>query len=68
MKRLFFLIVFVFLVPINLFSVTYNSDPKIFIDELVNDAIKTLSDNSLSIKEKNQVIEEIAIKNSLNLR
>tara|TARA_A100001011_G_C14087121_1_gene746981 strand:+ start:307 stop:867 length:561 start_codon:yes stop_codon:yes gene_type:complete len=50
-------------VPINLFSVTYNSDPKIFIDELVNDAIKTLSDNSLSIKEKNQVIEEIAIKN-----
>jgi len=63
MKRLFFLIVFVFLVPINLFSVTYNSDPKIFIDELVNDAIKTLSDNSLSIKEKNQVIEEIAIKN-----
>ncbi len=63
MKRLFFLIVFVFLVPINLFSVTYNSDPKIFIDELVNDAIKTLSDKSLSIKEKNQVIEEIAIKN-----
>ena len=63
MKRLFFLIVLVFLVPNNLYSVSYNSDPKIFITELVEDAIKTLSDDSLSIRDKNQMIEKIATEN-----
>lgn len=63
MKRLFFLIVLVFLVPNNLYPVSYNSDPKIFITELVEDAIKTLSDDSLSIRDKNQMIEKIATEN-----
>ena len=63
MKRLFFLIVLVFLVSNNLYAVSYNSDPKIFITELVKDATKTLSDKSLSQKEKNKVIEKIAIEN-----
>ena len=63
MKRLFFLIVLLFLVPNNLYPVSYNSDPKIFITELVEDAIKTLSDDSLSIRDKNQMIEKIATEN-----
>ena len=63
MKRLFFLIVLVFLVPNNSYAVSYNSDPKIFITELVNDAIKTLSDKSLTEGEKNKVIKKIALEN-----
>ena len=63
MKRLFFLIVLVFLVPVNLHAVSYNSDPKIFINELVGDAIKILSDKSISQTEKNKAIEKIAIEN-----
>ena len=63
MKRLFFLIVLVFLVPNISHSVSYNSDPKIFITELVEDAIKALSDKNLSIKEKHQVIKKIAKEN-----
>tara|TARA_B100001540_G_scaffold263378_1_gene243136 strand:- start:303 stop:872 length:570 start_codon:yes stop_codon:yes gene_type:complete len=53
----------VFLVPNSLYPVSYNSDPKIFITELVEDAIKTLSDDSLSIQDKNQIIEKIATEN-----
>ena len=44
-------------------GVTYNSDPKIFISELVEDAMKSLNDKSISEKEKIKQIEEIAIKN-----
>ena len=33
-------------------GVTYNSDPKIFISELVEDAMKSLNDKSISEKEK----------------
>jgi len=44
-------------------SFSYNSEPKIFIAELVNDAIKTLSDKNVSIAEKNKKIEIIALEN-----
>jgi len=63
MKRLFFLIVLVFLFSNNSYAVSYNSDPKIFITELVGDAIKALSDKSLTQAEKNKVIEKIALEN-----
>ena len=63
MKRLFSLIVLVFLVISNSYAVSYNSDPKIFITELVEDAIKILSDENLPQKEKNKAIEKIAIEN-----
>ena len=63
MRRLFFLIVLVFLVSNNSYAVSYNSDPKIFITELVDDAIKTLNDKSLTQAEKNKVIEKIALEN-----
>ena len=40
-------------------AVTYNSEPKIFVEELVQDAIKTLSDKSIPEEEKNLIIEKI---------
>ena len=52
-----------FLVISNSYAVSYNSDPKIFITELVEDAIKILSDENLPQKEKNKAIEKIAIEN-----
>jgi len=63
MKRLFFLIVLVFLVSNNSYAVSYNSDPKIFITELVDDSIKTLNDKSLTQAEKSKAIEKIALEN-----
>ena len=45
------------------FAVTYNSDPKIFITELVEDALKSLGDKSISKEEKKNQIEKIASKN-----
>ena len=60
----FFSVIFILLLNNNVAnSVTYNSNPKIFIEELVQDAIKTLSDNSISEEEKNLAIEKIALEN-----
>ena len=63
MRRLFFLIVLVFLVSNNSYAVSYNSDPKIFITELVDDSIKTLNDKSLTQAEKSKAIEKITLEN-----
>ncbi len=62
-KKLIFLLSIFFLYNISLSAVTYNSEPKIFIQELVDDAIKTLSDKSLTDDEKNKMIEKIALEN-----
>ncbi len=62
-KKLFFLLSFLFLYFSQLSAVTYNSEPKIFIQELVDDAIKTLSDKSLTTEQKNDVIKKIALEN-----
>ena len=47
----------------NVNAITYNSDPKIFITELIEDAIKTLSDKDLNKDEKSKTIRKIAIEN-----
>jgi len=44
-------------------SVTYNSDPEIFIAELVTDVITTLNDNSITEVDKNKIIEKIIVEN-----
>jgi ABC-type transporter MlaC component len=44
-------------------AVTYNSNPEIFVKELVDDALKTLSDKSLDKNKKTDLIEDIALKN-----
>jgi len=58
--NLFALLGFVFF-STNSFS--YSSDPKIFIEELVGDAIKTLSDKNVSKADKAKKIETIALEN-----
>ena len=62
-KKLFILLSIFFLYFSSLTAVTYNSEPKIFIEELINDAVKTLSDKSLTLEEKNEIIEKIALEN-----
>ena len=62
-KRLFFLIPVLYLYFSSIIAVTYNSEPKIFVQELVNDAVKSLSDKSLTKEEKNEAIEKIALEN-----
>ncbi len=63
MKRLLIILVATLMISETSFSVTYNSDPKIFVQELVDDAIKTLSDKSISVEEKNKIIKKIALEN-----
>ena len=62
-KKLFFLISISLIFFNSLTAVTYNSEPKIFIQELVDDAIKTLGDKSLTINEKNEAVKKIATEN-----
>ena len=44
-------------------SFAYNSDPKIFIQELVDDATETLADKNISKKDKLEKIKIIALEN-----
>ena len=62
-KKLFFFASVFYLYFYSVIGVTYNPEPKIFIQELVDDAIKTLSDKSISSEEKNLVIGKIAVEN-----
>ena len=63
MKKLIKSLLFVSLFLISTNSFSYNSDPKIFIDELINDAINTLGDKNISKSNKNKKIETIALEN-----
>ena len=63
MRKLINLLVFATLVLSSGNSFSYNSDPKIFINELVNDAIKILSDKNISKADKNIKIATIALEN-----
>ena len=57
-------ILFLFLLVFQTCSASsYNSDPKIFIQELVDDAINKLSDKNLTEEEKASFIEIIAVEN-----
>tara|TARA_B100000965_G_scaffold107961_1_gene89177 strand:+ start:1705 stop:2304 length:600 start_codon:yes stop_codon:yes gene_type:complete len=63
MKKLSLILVSLIFLSNSTFASTYSSDPKMFVSELVNDAIGKLSDNNLSKEEKATFIENIAIKN-----
>ena len=63
MKKLIKSLLFVSLFLISTNSFSYNSDPKIFIDELINDAINTLGDKNISKSNKNKKIKTIALEN-----
>ena len=62
-KRLLFLIPVLYLYSSSIIAVTYNSEPKIFVQELIDDAVKSLSDKSLTQEEKNEAIKKIALEN-----
>ena len=63
MKRLFNVLVFTALILSSVKSFSYNSEPKIFITELVVDALETLSDKNISKADKRKKIEIIALDN-----
>tara|TARA_B110000902_G_C14138630_1_gene524848 strand:+ start:411 stop:1010 length:600 start_codon:yes stop_codon:yes gene_type:complete len=63
MRNLIYSLVFVTVALGGTSSFSYNSDPKMFIGELVNDAIKTMSDKNISKIDKNKKIEIIALEN-----
>ena len=52
---------FLFIFQVSLLS--YSSNPKDFINELVNDAMTKLSDNNLTKEEKVSYVENIALEN-----
>tara|TARA_B100000674_G_C37795262_1_gene893700 strand:+ start:492 stop:1091 length:600 start_codon:yes stop_codon:yes gene_type:complete len=63
MKKItIFLILISFSLKIN-FLFAYSTDPKIFVEELVNDAISKLSDKTISDEEKSSYVEIIALEN-----
>ena len=63
MKKLSLLLVsFIFVLKIG-YASTYDSDPEIFIKELVTDAINKLSDKNISEEEKKNFIENVAVEN-----
>jgi phospholipid transport system substrate-binding protein len=63
MKRFLSALVIFLITTISTNSFAYNTDPKLFVEELVDDAIKTLSNKSISKADKNKKIEEIALTN-----
>jgi len=63
MKRFLNALVIFLITTISINSFAYNTDPKLFVEELVDDAIKTLSNKSISKADKNKKIEEIALAN-----
>ena len=56
------LVLFLFISSTSLAN-TYSSDPEMFVQGLVSDAINKLSDKNLSVEEKAAFIENVAIEN-----
>jgi phospholipid transport system substrate-binding protein len=63
MKKFVSALVFLTLILFNTNGFSYNSDPKIFIAELVEDALNTLSNKNIKIIEKHKKIKIIALQN-----
>lgn len=61
MRKIFFFIFTLFLFFSSVSA--YNTNPKEFIDELVNDAISKLSSKSINKDEKYKFVEKIALEN-----
>jgi len=63
MKKLSLILISLFFLINSTFANTYSSDPKMFVSELVNDAISKLSDKNLTEEEKSTFIEGMVIEN-----
>ena len=55
------LLSFLFLIQNSVWA--YSSNPRDFVNELVNEAIKTLSDKNLNKDQKSEFIEKVALEN-----
>ena len=62
MKKLSILF-FLFVLNFNTSALPYSTEPREFVNELVNDAINKLSDKNLTSEEKSKYIEKIALEN-----
>ena len=62
MRRFIFFISLSFLINYN-YLFAYSTQPKLFVNELVNDIVSVLSETSSPVKDKNKKIEEIAKEN-----
>ena len=62
MKRFVLFISLSFLINYN-YLFAYSTQPKLFVNELVNDVVSVLSETDASVKDKNRKIEEIAKEN-----
>ncbi len=62
MRKLLIFLIFLKLAIFNNLQ-AYSSNPEDFVFELVNDAINQLSNKNLTIEEKSQFIEKIALEN-----
>ena len=63
MKKISSILILLILIFKTSVANTYDTDPKIFVKELVNDAINKLSDKNLNEEEKKNLIENIAVEN-----
>jgi len=63
MKKVSLILITTILLFKTTFANIYSTDPKIFITELVNDAISTLSNKNLNTEDKAAFIEKIALEN-----
>ena len=63
MYRLIRSLTFIIFILFSTNSFSYDSNPKIFIEELVGDAIKTLSDKDITKADKSKKIANIALEN-----
>ena len=63
MRKLIYILVITTLTLFNTISSAYNSDPSIFISELMNDTNNILRDKNISKINKNKKIEDIALEN-----
>ena len=63
MKKISSIVILLLLIFNTSLANTYSADPKMFVEELVNDAISKLSDKNLNDEEKKNFIENIALEN-----
>tara|TARA_Y100000389_G_scaffold74041_1_gene70665 strand:- start:43 stop:642 length:600 start_codon:yes stop_codon:yes gene_type:complete len=63
MKKLSVLFISAIIFLYTSFLYSYSSDPKNFIEELVNEAVNTLSNKDLNKDTKSKIIEKIALEN-----
>ena len=63
MKKIILILVLLLFIFKPSLSIAYNTNPQIFVEELVNDAINKLSDKNISEEEKSNYIEKIASEN-----